>query len=125
MLTIKKILLPVDFPIASMGVVHQAAALARRFHSEVVILHVVTARKYAAHLPEDLPSPADWDLVAEIIRGARKELDEPLAAELDGLPIRRLLARGSAARSIVQAAQEENVDLIMMPSHGHTFCQFL
>ena len=29
------------------------------------------------------------------------------------------------ARAIVQAAQEENVDLIMMPSHGHTFCQFL
>ena len=86
MLNIKKILLPVDFPNTSLGVVHQAAALARRFHSEVVILHVVTARNHAAHLPEDLPSPADWDLVAEIIRGARKELDESLAAGSMALP---------------------------------------
>ena len=125
MLNIKKILLPVDFPNTSLGVVHQAAALARHFHSEVVILHVVTARNHAAHLPEDLPSPADWDLLAEIIRGARKEIDESLAAELDGLAIRRVLARGNVARAIVQMAQEENVDLIMMPSHGHTFCQFL
>ena len=32
---------------------------------------------------------------------------------------------GGAARAIVQTAQQENADLIMMPSHGNTFCQFL
>jgi len=35
MLNIKKILLPVDFPNPSLGVVHQAAKLAHRFHSEL------------------------------------------------------------------------------------------
>ena len=32
----KKILLPIDFPNISMGVVHQAVFLARHFHSEII-----------------------------------------------------------------------------------------
>jgi len=35
MLNIKRILLPVDFPVASLGVLHQAATLARHFNSEI------------------------------------------------------------------------------------------
>ena len=48
MLNIKKILLPVDIPIASLGVIHQAATLARHFKSEIVMLHVATAQSHAA-----------------------------------------------------------------------------
>ena len=53
MLNIKSILLPVDIPIASLGVIHQAATLARHFNSAIVMLHVVTARSHAAGVPED------------------------------------------------------------------------
>ena len=53
MLNIKKILLPVDFSVASLDVIHQAVTLARHFHSEIVMLHVVTARSHAAGVPED------------------------------------------------------------------------
>jgi hypothetical protein len=35
MLNIKKILLPLDFPNPSLGVVHRAATLAHRFHCHV------------------------------------------------------------------------------------------
>jgi nucleotide-binding universal stress UspA family protein len=122
---IKKILLPVDFPNTSLGVIHQAAALARHFHSEIVILHVATAERHAARLRQDAPSAADWDALAEIFRGPRTDRDQSLERELDGLTIRHMLARGGVARAIMQTAQQENTDLIMMPSHGHTFCQFL
>ncbi len=122
MLNIKKILLPVDFPNTSLGVIHQAATLAHHFHSEIVMLHVGTAQSYAAGVPED---GAGWDVLAEIIKGAQKNLDQSLGPELDGLAIRGLLVEGDPAHSIVRTAQDEKADLIMMPSHGYTFNQFL
>jgi nucleotide-binding universal stress UspA family protein len=125
MLNIKKILLPVDIPVASLGVIHQAATLARHFRSEIVMLHVVTAQSHAAGVPEDSREMADWDLLAAIIRQAQKQQDPSLGPELDGLPIQRKLVNGDAAQAIVQTAQEEKADLIMMPSHSFTFYQFL
>ena len=116
MLNIKKILLPVDFPNTSMRVIHQAATLAQHFHSEIVMLHVVTE----PGMPEDGLGSAGWDMLAEIIRG-----DQSLEPELDGLAIKRKLVKGGVAHSIVQTAEEEKADLIMMPSYGHTFSQFL
>src|SRR5208283_1416952 len=125
MLNIKKILLPLDFPHTSLRVVHQAATLARHFHSEIVMLHVPTAPSHTAGVPEDGLGSAGWDMLAEITREAEKNLDQTLGPELDDLTIKRVLVKGGAARAIVQTAQEEKADLIMMPSYGHTFSQFL
>ncbi|MFZ3213060.1 MAG: universal stress protein [Terriglobales bacterium] len=125
MLNIKKILLPVDFPVASLDVIHQAATLARHFHSAIVMLHVVTARSHAAGVPEDSRELASWDLLAAIIRQAQKQQDHSLGSELDGLTIQRRLVKGDAAVAIVQMAQKEKADLIMMSSHSFTFYQFL
>ena len=124
-MNIKKILLPVDFPNTSLRVVHQAAALAHHFHSEIMMLHVVTALSHTAGVPEDGPESAAWDMLAEIIRGAEKNLDQSLGPELDGLTIKRMLVKGGVAHAIVKTAEEEKADLIMMPSYGHTFSQFL
>ncbi len=125
MLNIKRILLPVDFPKASLGVVHQAAMLAHHFHSEIVMLHVMKAERHATGVPEDGPEPASWDMLAEITRGAAKSQDQSLGPVLEGLAIRRVLVKGNPARAILQTAQVEKADLIMMPSHGYTFEQFL
>ena len=116
MLNITKIRLPVDFPNPSIGVVHQAATLAHRFHSEIVMLHVVTPDSHAAGVPDDRPELAGWDMLAEIIRAAQKNLDQSLGPELEGLAIRRVSVKGDPARTIVRAAQEEKADLTMMPS---------
>lgn len=125
MLNIKKILLPVDFPNTSLHVIHEAAMLAHHFHSEIVMLHVVTAQSHAAGVPEAGPELIGWDLLAEITKAAEKDQDHSLKEELDGLAIQRVLASGDAAQAIMQQAQDEQIDLIMMPSHGQTFSQFL
>ncbi|MGD0280984.1 MAG: universal stress protein [Dissulfurispiraceae bacterium] len=117
MLNINKILLPVDFPNPSLRVVHQAAILARHFHSEIVMLHVVTAVGHTAGMPADGREPAGWDMLAEITNS--------IGPELDDLTVKRVLVKGGAARAILQTAQDEKADLIMMPSHGHAFSQFL
>ena len=72
-----------------------------------------------------MPELAGWDMLAEIAREAEKNLDQSLGSELAGLAIRCVLAQGNPAQAILHTAQAEKADLIMMPSHGYTFNQFL
>ena len=125
MLNIKKILLPVDFPDASLNEIHQAAMLARHFGAQILMLHVVTMLSQAAGMPDAGREPAGWDLLATIVQEARKQRDHTLERELEGLSIRRMLGKGDPTQSIVQTAADEKADLIMMPSHGYTFDRFL
>jgi nucleotide-binding universal stress UspA family protein len=125
MLSIKKILLPVDFPNTSLRIIHQAATLAHHFHSEIVILHAVTAESHAAGVPVDGAAFSHWDMLAEITREAEKQLDGSLQPELEGLAIRCVILRGNPAQAIVQTARVEEANMIMMPSGGAVFNQFL
>lgn len=125
MLNIKKILLPVDFPVATLAVLHQAATLAKRFNSEVLLLHVVTPRSHEAGVPDDIQGMADWDLTAAILQQAGDQHDARLAGELQGLSIRHSLVKGHVAAEIMRAVQESEADLLMIPSFSFTFSQFL
>lgn len=125
MLEIKKILLPVDFPHASLSVLRQAAILAHHFHSEIVVLHVVPPLGHTVDLHDDSPRLTTSEMLARAVQQAQKNLDQSLGPEFDGLVIERVLATGDPARSVVRTAEEKGADLIMMPSFGYTFSQFL
>jgi nucleotide-binding universal stress UspA family protein len=125
MLKIRKILLPVDYPNTSLRVIHQAATLAHHFHSGILLLHVVTPQSHAAGVPEGGPELDHWDLLAEVIKVAEKNRDNSLGPELHDLTVQRMMIKGKVAQAIVQTSQNEGADLIMMPSHGQTFSQFL
>lgn len=114
-----KILFPVDFPNISVGVVHQAAFLARHFHSEIILLHVVTPVSYPAGILEGGHEVTARDLDAEIVKQAQNNLDRSLRTEFSKIAVRRLLLRGDPAREISRTAREEKVDLIVMSTHGH------
>jgi nucleotide-binding universal stress UspA family protein len=127
MLKIGRILLPIDFLDSSKHVVHQAAALARHFHSEIVMLHVVTPLTYSAGMIEGNFVPANLDdLLKELIHQAQKRLDQALGPELEGIAVKRMLLEGDPALTIVETARAEKVDLIAMPTHGYgAFRRFL
>jgi nucleotide-binding universal stress UspA family protein len=127
MLNMDKILLPIDFQETSKSVVHQAAVLARHFHSEIVMLHVMTPLSYSAGMLEGSYVPANLnDLLKELIRRAQNDLDQFLGPELDGLAVKRVLLEGDPARTIVQTARDEKTNLIVMPTHGYgAFRRFL
>ncbi len=121
-----KILLPIDFSNNSLKVAHQAAFLARHFHSEIILLHVVTPLSYPAGVLESGHELTGRDLNAEIVKQAQRDLDQSLQSELDAIAVRHLLLRGDPAREIAQAARNEKVDLIVMSTHGHgVFYRFL
>jgi nucleotide-binding universal stress UspA family protein len=76
-----KILLPVDFSSTSLRVVHQAAFLARHFHSEIILLHVVAPMSYPVGTVE-IGYELTGDLHAEIMKRAQRDLDQSLRSEL-------------------------------------------
>ncbi len=127
MVRIGKILLPIDFQGSSKHVVHQAATLARHFHSEIVILHVVTPMSYSAAMIEGSYVPVNLgDLMKELLHQAQKQLDRSLGPELDGVAVKRVLMAGDPAITIVETARTEKADLIVMPTHGYgAFRRFL
>jgi len=124
---ISRIMLPIDFQDVSTPVIHEGAVLARHFHSEILILHVVTPLSYSAGMLEGTYVPSSLaDLQAELLRQAQHNLDRLVLAECDGLPLKRSLVEGDPASTIVQTARDEKVGLIMMPTHGYkAFRRFL
>ena len=126
MLSIQKILVPVVFTDTSHHVVLQAAWLARRFHAEMILLHVVTPLSYPAGGLESGHEITARDLHAHIVQRAQKDLDQALQPELDGIAVTRVLLRGDPAHEIVKRARDRNVDLIVMSTHGYgAFYRFL
>ncbi|MGQ9634410.1 MAG: universal stress protein [Bryobacteraceae bacterium] len=113
-----KILLPVDFSGRCRGAARYAEALARRFGSEVTVLHVLPPPHYEFSVLE-LGGSILNDLYAARTRQAQSDLDSILQEELAGVRVNRILLEGDPARRIVEYAEKEQVDLIVMPTHGY------
>jgi len=106
----KNILFPTDFSDRSAAVAPMAAEFVRRFDSNLTLLHI------APLLPEASPA------------GRRLLMDAFAAIELAGLRTERVILRSDKdpAGEIAGFAQEHNMDLILMPTHGYwPFRRFL
>ncbi len=115
MLNFKKILLPLDIEENALPalVIRQAAALAHRFHSEILVLHVIRPLTYLAG------SGATRALIEQDVASEQDRLKEFFGSELDGLSIRRLVIKGDPAHEILRTIADEKIDLIVMPTHGY------
>jgi len=113
----ENILFPVDFSKRSQAAARQVAAYASQFHSRVTLLHLVETPDFLFGMPEY--SVVSFSQIRdEQMAERRKKFETWLHAELDGVPIRRVIAEGDPGREIVRYAHENEVSLIMMPSHG-------
>jgi nucleotide-binding universal stress UspA family protein len=115
LLNIKRILLPLDLEQTNLpgAVVHEAAALTRHFHSEVLVLHVVEPLAFLAGI-DTADEPLEQAVAKE-----QENLSKRLGPALDGVPFKRIVVKGDPAREILRAARDENIDLIVMPTHGY------
>jgi nucleotide-binding universal stress UspA family protein len=105
MLRFQKILFPVDFSERSLGAGRYVQAMAEHFSAEVILLHVVEPFTYDSS-------------VVDKMAVRKMELQLFMAAEFRQLRVKRLVVEGDPTRRIAETAKTENVDLIMMPTHG-------
>jgi len=119
MLSIKKILCPVDFSEPSLKGLDRAFDLAALFQSELTVIYV---------LPVLPPRPTDPNVsfsIPEYEQILHKEAEEELERLVSErtpktMTVRSLIRHGNPAREIVRAAEETKTDLIVMATQGHS-----
>jgi nucleotide-binding universal stress UspA family protein len=124
MLNLSRILAPVEFSPRCHGGVLYAQALAARFRSEIVLLHVVVPPTNSFSALEAMAYSSAAELARELYAERTASLAEfPCEAPAG---VRRMVIEGDPARTITGYAASERCDLIVMPTHGYgPFRRFL
>ena len=115
----RHILAPTDFSEYSKQAVGAALELAKKFGAKLSILHVVELPPYPVegYVPPSL-TPT---FLEDLERQASQELAQVVPeAESAGVEVARLVAVGSPYRKIIDMAEAEQVDLIVMATAGRT-----
>jgi nucleotide-binding universal stress UspA family protein len=113
---IKKILCAVDLSEHSTAVAEYAVLLARSFGASVVVVY--TAPSLSQYVGFHVPPNTIDNFVGEIVTGAEKSMDEFVAGHFSGVTAKGQVLIGYAAEEILNRAHEEEVDLIVMGTHG-------
>lgn len=116
---ISKILVPIDFSEYSKSALNYAIDFARNFNSELNLIYVV----------EPVIYPPDFSMGQIAIPSVDAEMDKRAAIELsklakneipDDIKCNTIIRTGKPFLEIIECAQEGNIDLIIIASHGHT-----
>ncbi|MEJ5262163.1 MAG: universal stress protein [Ignavibacterium sp.] len=118
-ITIKKILVPIDFSDYSKSALKYAVNFAKVFNAEMYLIYVV----------EPVIYPPDFSMGQIAIPSVTVEMDERAKEELTKLAqqeipseIKRqiIIKTGKPFVEIIETASEEDVDLIIIATHGHS-----
>lgn len=117
MITFDKILFPVDFSERCRSAARYVESVAANFGSKLILLHVMDVLDPAVDV--NAGGMMFEPQMEERALALRRRLEPYLADELEPLKVERRLEIGEPARVIVEMAHSEDVDLIMMPTHGY------
>jgi len=121
---IKKILVPIDFSDYSKRALRYAIDFSKHFNSEIILVSVIEPMIY----------PADFSMGQVAIPATDQNLTERIENELKSLEeneignqvkSKRIIKSGKPFYEIVETAREEDVDLIIIATHGHTGVEHL
>jgi universal stress protein A len=116
---ISRILVPTDFSEHSKNAFEYAVNLAKVFSSEVVLLHVLDERvvENIYHIHELSPERARAELKASAEKGMKSLVSVDFA---EGVGLKTQFREGLPPVAVKEAAEELDVDLIVMGTHGRT-----
>ncbi len=116
---IKKVLVPIDFSDYSKNSLTCAVNFVKQFNAELTLIYVV----------EPVIYPPDFSMGQIAIPSVDLEIDKRAVEELEKLAVKEIpheikvktvVKTGKPFIEIIETASEENVDLIIIASHGHT-----
>ncbi len=114
---IKSILFPTDFSEGSAQALQYAVDMAKKYSAKLYVVHVIydiakATGWYVPHVSMD-------QMYKDIEQGAKKELENFGVEELSGVKnIERSVIMGVPHEEIVNFANKNRIDLIIMGTHG-------
>ena len=123
MLPFTRILCPTDFSEPSYAALKDAAELAGHFSAELLVIHVLPPVPVPYPYPEP-PVYSSFDVALyqqEMTLFSQNTLKEVVAQKVSP-PVRPLttVVTGDAAQEIIRLAEQEQVDLIVIATHGQS-----
>lgn len=118
MIRFNRILFPVDLSRESREAAPFVAAMAAGFSSQLFLLHVLEPRLSYYPIPAAATAGA-LQHDTEARKARRTEFQSFVSEYFDGISRHPQLAEGDVADYTVSFANENHIDLIMMPTHGH------
>jgi nucleotide-binding universal stress UspA family protein len=116
---LQKILVPIDFSEATSKLVQTAIAFAEKFEARLLLVYVVEdlSSRYRISIPH-----ISFDtLEKEMFLGAEAKMAKLLDKDpLDQAVCEGRVLQGHAAKQIIGLARTEDIDLIVMGTHGFT-----
>jgi nucleotide-binding universal stress UspA family protein len=120
MITFRKILYPTDFSESSLEALKYAVTFARDFKAQLVLMHVVNEKIFSEglSLPRlEAPEALGQEMAAEANRQLRMLIP---ASERVGLEVEMVILHGMPFLEIIRYAKANNVDLIVIGTHGRS-----
>ncbi|MBK7498242.1 MAG: universal stress protein [Ignavibacteriales bacterium] len=117
--TIKKVLVPIDFSDYSKSALKYAVNFAKSFNAEIILVYVVEPVIYPPDFSMGqiaMPSiTTEWD------DRAKDELQKLAKSEINEIAnVKTIIKTGKPFVEIIETAKEENIDLIIIATHGHS-----
>jgi len=118
-LNIKKVLVPIDFSDYSKNSLKYAVNFAKHFGAELALIYVV----------EPIVYPPDFSMGQIAIPSVDLEMDKRAVEELNNLAkkeipsdlkVKTIVKTGKPFIEIIETASEEDADLIIIATHGHS-----
>ena len=116
---IKKVLAPIDFSDYSKNALKYAVNFVKAFNAELILIYVV----------EPVIYPPDFSMGQIAMPSVDVEMDKRAEEELDNLAQKEIppeikastiVKTGKPFIEILETASEEDIDLIIIATHGHT-----
>lgn len=118
MINIKKILAPTDFSQHSKRALQYAVELGRVHDAEIILGHVMEPPIYPTMFEGAAVAVPPLD--ESFHRQLREHLETMRKEEIGDLPCKVIVREGSPTNELVELAREEDVDLIVIATHGYT-----
>ena len=117
--TIKKVLVPIDFSDYSKSALKYAVNFAKSFNADIILIYVV----------EPIIYPPDFSMGQIAMPSINTEWDDRAKDELQKLAkseiaeianVKTIIKTGKPFVEIIETAKEEDIDLIIIATHGHS-----
>jgi len=120
MIKLEKILMPTDFSSSSENAMGYAASFAKEYNAGLIVLHVIQEPHRLRRVTTTLPEEEIDKIIADEIEVVKKAMEQFVKDFGEGVNVKTLIKSGIPVVEIVESAKEENVDLIVMGTHGQT-----